>query len=102
MNRRGRSHILAITPADLRQLRESRDFWVPLAVIAGFMFMVVPAVMLWVISTVQDPVLLSRLVDVAGRLPGPLRSSSAEPRRRSRLRTRSPSTSSRRSSPSCR
>lgn len=69
-----RAHVLAITRADLRQLRESRDFWVPLAVIASFMFVVVPAVMLWVISTVQDPVLLSRLVDVVGRLPAPLRS----------------------------
>ena len=66
--------MLAITRADLRQLRESKDFWVPLAVIASFMFIVVPAVMLWVISTVKDPVLLSRLVDVVGRLPRPLRS----------------------------
>jgi ABC-type Na+ efflux pump permease subunit len=68
-----RVHILAITRADLRQLRESRDFWVPLAIIATFMFVVVPAVMLWVISTVQDPVLLSRLVELVGRLPLPLR-----------------------------
>ena len=51
----------------------SRDFWVPLAVIALFMFVVVPAVMLYVISTVQDPKLLAKLVDVVGRLPEPLR-----------------------------
>ena len=59
--------------ADLRQLRESKDFWVPLAIIAVFMFVVVPAVMLYVISTVQDPTLLAKLVDVVGRLPAPLR-----------------------------
>lgn len=69
-----RSRVLAITRADLRQLRESRDFWVPLAVIATFMFVVLPAVMLWVISTVRDPELLARIVDVVGRLPAPLRS----------------------------
>ena len=45
VNRRRRRHS-PIARADLRQLRESRDFWVPLAVIAGFMFIVVPAVML--------------------------------------------------------
>ena len=32
MNARSPSHLFAITRADLRQLRESRDFWVPLAV----------------------------------------------------------------------
>jgi ABC-2 type transport system permease protein len=68
-----RSRVLAIARADLRQLRASRDFWVPLAVIALFMFVVVPAVMLYVISTVQDPHLLAKLVDVVGRLPAPLR-----------------------------
>ena len=67
------SRATTIARADLRQLRASRDFWLPLAVIALFMFMVVPAVMLWVISTVQDPRLLAKLVDVVGRLPGPLR-----------------------------
>ncbi len=64
---------LTIARADLRQLRASRDFWVPLAVIALFMFVVVPAVMLYVISTVEDPKLLAKLVDVVGRLPAPLR-----------------------------
>jgi ABC-type Na+ efflux pump permease subunit len=68
-----RDRILAITRADLRQLRESRDFWLPLAAIATFMFVVLPAVMLWVVSTVRDPVLLSRIVDVVGNLPTPLR-----------------------------
>jgi ABC-type Na+ efflux pump permease subunit len=65
--------ILAIARSDLRQLRESRDFWVPLAVIAAFMFVVLPAVMLWVVSTVRDPELLARIVDVVGRLPVQLR-----------------------------
>lgn len=68
-----RSPAFAIARADLRQLRESKDFWVPLAVIAVFMFVVVPAVMLYVISTVQDPELLAKLVDVIGRLPRGLR-----------------------------
>jgi ABC-2 type transport system permease protein len=68
-----RGRVMAVARADLRQLRESKDFWVPLAVIAAFMFVVVPAVMLYVISTVQDPKLLAKLVDVVGRLPEPLR-----------------------------
>jgi ABC-type Na+ efflux pump permease subunit len=67
------AHVVAVARADLRQLRASRDFWVPLTIIAVFMFVVVPAVMLYVISTVQDPELLSKFVDVVGRLPAPLR-----------------------------
>jgi ABC-type Na+ efflux pump permease subunit len=67
------TRIRAIARADLRQLRQSRDFWVPLAAIATFMFVLLPAVMLWVVSTVRDPELLARIVDVVGRLPDPLR-----------------------------
>jgi ABC-2 type transport system permease protein len=73
-----RSRVAAVARADLRQLRESRDFWVPLSIIALFMFVVVPAVMLWVVSTVQDPELLAKLVDVVGRLPGQLRTELAD------------------------
>lgn len=68
-----RGRVLAIAGADLRQLRQSRDFWVPLALIAAFMFVVVPAVLLYVISTVEDPQLLDKLADVAGRLPASFR-----------------------------
>ncbi len=68
-----RSRILTIARADLRQLRQSRDFWVPLAIIAGFMFVVVPTILLYVISTVQDPQLLDKLAQVAGRLPASVR-----------------------------
>jgi ABC-type Na+ efflux pump permease subunit len=67
------ARVLAIARSDLRQLRESRDFWMPLAIIAAFMFVALPAVMLWVISTVRDPELLARIVDVVGRLPVQLR-----------------------------
>jgi ABC-2 type transport system permease protein len=70
MNRR---RVWTVARADLRQLRQSKDFWIPLAIIALFMFVVVPAVMLYVISTVQDPKLLAKLVDVVGRLPDELR-----------------------------
>ncbi|MGZ4735304.1 MAG: ABC transporter permease [Acidimicrobiia bacterium] len=65
--------VVTVARNDLRQLRASRDFWVPLMIIALFMFVVVPAVMLYVISTVQDPRLLAKFVDVVGRLPEPLR-----------------------------
>lgn len=68
-----RSRVAAIARADLRQLRESRDFWIPLSVIAVFMFVIVPTVMLAVISTVQDPKLLAKFVDVVGRLPAGVR-----------------------------
>jgi ABC-type Na+ efflux pump permease subunit len=68
-----RARVLAITRSDLRQLRQSRDFWMPLAIIAAFMFVVVPVVLLYVLSTVEDPQLLQKLAEVAGRLPGPVR-----------------------------
>ena len=43
-----------IARTDPRQLRQSRDFWVPLAIIAGLFFVVLPAILLLLITHVSD------------------------------------------------
>ncbi|HEV2311333.1 MAG TPA: ABC transporter permease subunit [Acidimicrobiia bacterium] len=62
-----------IARTDLRQLRQSRDFWVPLAIIAGLFFVVLPAVLLLLITHVSDVRLVKQLSDIVGSLPGSLR-----------------------------
>jgi ABC-type Na+ efflux pump permease subunit len=64
-----------IARTDLRQLRQARDFWVPLAVIAGLFFVVIPAVLLTIITHVSDVRLVQQLSSVVGSLPKQLRAS---------------------------
>jgi ABC-type Na+ efflux pump permease subunit len=64
---------LVIARTDLRQLRQSRDFWVPLAIIAGLFFVVLPAILLLLITHVSDVRLVKQLSDIVGSLPQQLR-----------------------------
>jgi ABC-2 type transport system permease protein len=70
---RSRSRAWTIARTDLRQLRQARDFWVPLAVIAALFFVVIPAVLLLLITNVSDVKLVKQLSDVIGSLPHELR-----------------------------
>ncbi|HEV3451727.1 MAG TPA: ABC transporter permease subunit [Acidimicrobiia bacterium] len=73
MTSRAPSRALVIARTDLRQLRQSRDFWVPLAIIAGLFFVVLPAVLLLLITHVSDVHLVKQLSDIVGSLPKQLR-----------------------------
>ena len=43
-----------VARTDLRQLFESKDFWVPMALLGGFFFLIVPAFLLLVIANVDN------------------------------------------------
>jgi ABC-2 type transport system permease protein len=73
LSRRSRSLVIART--ELRQLRQAPDFWVPLAVIAGLFFVVIPAALLVLITHVSDVRLVQQLSSVVGSLPKQLRAS---------------------------
>ena len=73
MTRRTPSRALVIARTDLCQLRQSRDFWLALAIIAGLFFVVVPAIVLVLITHVTDVKLVKQLSDIVGSLPTQLR-----------------------------
>lgn len=58
---------------DLAQLRQSRDFWLPLGIIATLMFVAVPALLLTSLTTISDARLVGRLGELLGRLPAGVR-----------------------------
>jgi ABC-2 type transport system permease protein len=66
-----RTHSRAWTIActDLRQLRQARDFWLPLAIIASLFFVILPGFLLLVITRVSNVELAQQLSDVVGALP---------------------------------
>jgi ABC-2 type transport system permease protein len=58
-----------IARTDLRQLRQARDFWMPLMIIASLFFVVIPGMLLLLITRVSNIELASQLSDVVGALP---------------------------------
>ncbi len=63
------SRAWTIARTDLRQLRQARDFWMPLMIIASLFFVVIPGILLLIITRVSNIELASQLSDVIGALP---------------------------------
>jgi ABC-2 type transport system permease protein len=75
--------MLTITRTDLRQLRQSPDFWIPMAILAALFFIVIPTILLYAIGhagrielvqqigkTLQVlPKRVAEAVDKAGKTP---------------------------------
>jgi ABC-2 type transport system permease protein len=71
--RRSRSRAWTIARTDLRQLRQARDFWLPLAIISSMFFVIIPGLLLVLITHVHDAKLAKQLGDIVGALPKSLR-----------------------------
>jgi len=61
--------VLAVAAVDLRRLLKSRDYLVPLTILAGMFFVVFPLVALGLVGAVDRTPLMSRIGDVIGTLP---------------------------------
>jgi ABC-type Na+ efflux pump permease subunit len=66
MNRR---RMLVIARTDLRQLRESPDFWVPMLILAGLFFVVIPAFLLFAITHVGNSAVITKVASTLDVLP---------------------------------
>lgn len=58
-----------ITRTDLRQLRRSKDFWVPMAILAGLFFIVLPTFLLFAIGRAEQIELVSQIGKTLDILP---------------------------------
>jgi ABC-type Na+ efflux pump permease subunit len=63
------SRVLTVTRTELRQLRESKDFWVPMVILGGFFFVVVPTVLLLAISSIGNVQAIQQVSDALKLLP---------------------------------
>lgn len=70
MNRR---RMLTVARTDLRQLRQSPDFWVPMMILAGFFFVVAPAVLLSLITAAETSPAIQRVATAIDVLPSAAR-----------------------------
>ena len=48
------SRMLTVMRTDLKQLRQSKDFWLPMTLLGGIFFLVVPAILLSIINSVGN------------------------------------------------
>jgi ABC-type Na+ efflux pump permease subunit len=62
-----RAWIIART--DLQQLRSSRDFWLPLAIIAALFFVVLPAALFLSLTSIKDAGLVTQIGNLMGSMP---------------------------------
>ncbi len=58
----------AVLRADLVRLLKSRDYWIPLMLLAGMFFVVLPAFLLGALSVVQQDGLVTQIGEVVGSL----------------------------------
>ena len=61
--------MLTVTRTDLRQLWQSKDFWVPMLLLGGIFFLVVPAILLNVIDNIGNVETAQRLSETLDALP---------------------------------
>ena len=57
---------------DLRQLFKAKDYWVPMMILAGLFFVVIPWMLLGIIGSATSSGLISQIGNVIDALPGPI------------------------------
>ncbi len=61
--------IKAVIKADLYRLLKTRDYWIPLLILSGMFFVVLPAILLGAMSTVRQTSAIAQIGDIIGTLP---------------------------------
>lgn len=61
--------VWAVARTDLRQLAKSRDYWLPMGLLAGLFFIVIPVVALNVVTSAQDSEVVTQIGTVLDTLP---------------------------------
>ena len=60
---------MVIARTDLKQLRVSRDFWIPMVIMAGLFFVIIPTTLLFVIAHLQDVEIIQKVGETLDVLP---------------------------------
>ncbi len=63
------ARMFTVARTDLKQLAQSRDFWLPMSILGGFFFVIVPAILLLTITKIGDVEVVSRMSQTLEVLP---------------------------------
>ncbi len=62
-------HVRAIAGADLRRLFKSKDYWIPLLIMASLFFVIIPLIMLAMIGQLEATGFADQVTRIVGNLP---------------------------------
>ncbi len=62
-------HVMTVARTDLKQLIQARDFWVPMMILGGLFFVVLPTILLSTITRIGDVELMSQISQTLEVLP---------------------------------
>jgi ABC-type Na+ efflux pump permease subunit len=68
-----RSRAWTIARTDLSQLRKSKDFWIPMGILAAMFFVILPTVLLFSLTHIHNIEIARKLGQVVGTIPKELR-----------------------------
>ncbi len=63
------NHVSAVAGADLRRLFKSKDYWIPLVLMASLFFVVIPFFSLSVITSLEQSQFVDQVTQIVGQLP---------------------------------
>lgn len=63
------NHVRAVAGADLRRLFKSKDYWIPLLLMASLFFVVIPFFSLSMISSLEQTQFVEQVTQIVGQLP---------------------------------
>ena len=66
---------MVIARTDLKQLRVSRDFWIPMLIMAGLFFVLVPTILLFTITRLENVQIIKKIGETLDVLPHAVQSS---------------------------
>lgn len=66
--------VKAVMKADLYRLLKTRDYWIPLIILGGMFFVVLPAILLGALAFVEQGSIVAQIGDIVGTLPDAIQS----------------------------
>ena len=63
------SHVRAVAGVDLRRLFKSKDYWIPLTLLAALFFVVIPLISLSIIGSLAQTQFADQVTSIVGNLP---------------------------------
>ncbi len=62
-------HVRIVAGTDLRRLFKSKDYWIPLVIMAGLFFVIIPLLVLTMLGRLEQTGFVTQVTDIVGRLP---------------------------------
>lgn len=66
------ARMLTVARIDLRRLFKSKDYWIPMGVLAGIFFLALPYLLLSIVTSTTSSDLVNKIGEVLQSLPGPI------------------------------